>query len=228
MLIILKITCRMHHIGLSWASKIMELTLQQFKSMLELALTNIKAKEQEFSELDAIAGDGDHGTAIVAAMNVLVEQAQTGSDFCSMLNDMGMAVMMQVSGSTSTLLGAFVLGMGDNVSGDRLDVDAMKRMFIGGLDGVQEQTKARVGDKTIMDALIPAVEAIANSTSSDIKTILNEGAQAAQAGALTTVKMKANFGRARNLGDLSIGHPDAGATSWALIFSSFAQGYTIQ
>ena len=203
----------------------MELSLQQFQAMLALAFDNIKAREDEFSKLDAIAGDGDHGTAIVTAMNVLVEESKTAVDFPSMFSDMGMGVMMQTSGSTSTLLGAFFMGMGEDISGASLDVESVKKMFAGGLKGVQEQTKAKVGDKTIMDALIPAVEAIVNSNSTDIKVILTAGAEAAMAGLEATIDMKANFGRARNLGDRSIGYPDAGATSWASMFVSFAEGY---
>ena len=203
----------------------MELSLQQFQAMLALAFDNIKAREDEFSKLDAIAGDGDHGTAIGTAMNVLVEESKTAVDFPSMFSDMGMGVMMQTSGSTSTLLGAFFMGMGEDISGASLDVESVKKMFDGGLKGVQEQTKAKVGDKTMMDALIPAVEAIVKSESPDIKVVLTAGAEAAMAGLEATIDMKANFGRARNLGDRSIGYPDAGATSWASMFVSFAEGY---
>lgn len=96
-------------------------------------------------------------------------------------------------------------------------------MFRGGLTGVQEQTKAKPGDKTMMDALVPAVEAIEACESDDVKTLLKAGAEAALKGAEATVDMKANFGRARNLGKRSIGFADAGATSWACLFQSFAR-----
>ena len=206
----------------------MNLTLEQFKQMLELAFSKIKAREDEYSKLDAIAGDGDHGTAIVSAMTVLVNESKSATDFPTMLEDMGMGVMTQTSGSTSTLLGALFMGMGEGVEGQGvcLDITAIKAMFAAGLAGVQEQTKAKVGDKTMMDALIPAVEAIQNSDSSDVKVILTDAAIAANAGKVATVEMKANFGRARNLGDRSIGYADAGATSWAQLFESFAEGYT--
>ena len=92
------------------------LTLADFKSMFDGALAAIKAREAEFSQLDAVLGDGDHGQAIVTAMSVVVEKAQTGAGFKSMLGDMGMEVLMQVSGSTSTLLGALLLGMSDGVA----------------------------------------------------------------------------------------------------------------
>ena len=79
------------------------LTINDFKAMLECALKNIREREEEFSRLDAVIGDGDHGQAIVTAMSAIVETARKGTEFKSMLNDMGFDVMLQVSGSTSTL-----------------------------------------------------------------------------------------------------------------------------
>ncbi len=206
----------------------MNLTIENFKAMMNLALANIKAREEEFSKLDAIAGDGDHGTAIVTALSIIAADAQEGTEFPAMLNDMGMGVMMKTSGSTSTLLGALFMGMGEALEPlqvtDEVNAAQLKAMFRGGLTGVQEQTKAKPGDKTMMDALVPAVEAIEACESDDVKTLLKAGAEAALKGAEATVDMKANFGRARNLGERSIGFADAGATSWACLFQSFAEG----
>lgn len=195
---------------------------------MNLALANIKAREEEFSKLDAIAGDGDHGTAVVTALTIIAADAQEGTEFPAMLNDMGMGVMMKTSGSTSTLLGALFMGMGEALEPlqvtNEVNAAQLKVMFRGGLTGVQEQTKAKPGDKTMMDALVPAVEAIETCESDDVKTLLKAGAEAALKGAEATVNMKANFGRARNLGERSIGFADAGATSWACLFQSFAEG----
>lgn len=200
-----------------------QLTIEAFKAMLDNALKHIKEREDEFSKLDAVIGDGDHGTAIVTALSAVHRIAQNGTEFKSMLGDMGMGVMLEVSGSTSTLLGAFFLGMSDHVAGTELEAPAVKAMFAGGLANVQQQTKAKKGDKTMMDALIPAVEAIQACESDDIKEILEAGAKAALAGAEATVQMKANFGRARNYGERSIGFADSGATSWSCMLASFAE-----
>ena len=200
-----------------------QLTIDNFKTMLTTALAYIKAREDEFSKLDAVIGDGDHGQAIVTAMSAIVATAEKGTEFKTMLNDMGFDVMLQVSGSTSTLLGAFFLGMSDHVSGPQLDAAAVKALFAGGLTNVQKQTKAQKGDKTMMDALIPAVEAIQNCPSDDIKDLINAGAEAALAGAQSTIELKANFGRARNYGERSIGYMDSGAASWSCMFASFSE-----
>lgn len=200
-----------------------QLTIEAFKAMLDNALKQIKAREDEFSKLDAVIGDGDHGTAIVTALSAIHRIAQNGTEFKAMLGDMGMGVMLEVSGSTSTLLGAFFLGMSDHAAGTELDAAGVKAMFAGGLANVRQQTKAQRGDKTMMDALIPAVEAIEASTSDDIKEILTAGATAALKGAEDTIPMKANFGRARNYGERSIGYADSGATSWSCMFAAFAE-----
>ena len=199
------------------------LSIDIFKAMMRNALMHVKLREDEFSKLDAVIGDGDHGTAIVTALSCVMEPLEKGTEFESMLNDMGFAVMLQTSGSTSTLLGAFFLGMSDYSAGTSLDADAMKAMFAGGLENVRKQTKAQKGDKTMMDALIPAVEAMQASTSQDIKELLVAAAEAALQGAQSTVQMKANFGRARNYGEQSIGYADSGATSWSCMFASFAE-----
>lgn len=214
----------MHLIGQHLENKNMQyLTIEDFKTMLSVALKNIKAREDEFSRLDAVIGDGDHGQAIVTAMSVIVETAQKGTEFKTMLDDIVFTIMLQVSGSTSTLLGAFFLGMSDHASGSELDAASVKTMFAGGLANVQKQTKAQKGDKTMMDTLIPAVEAIQTCTSDDIKDIMNAGAKAALEGAESTLDMKANFGRARNYGERSIGYIDSGAASWSCMFASFAE-----
>lgn len=199
------------------------LTIDDFKAMLHRALAAVKIREDEFSRLDAVIGDGDHGTAIVAALSAAVKAAENGTEFKAMLNDMGFGVMLETSGSTSTLLGAFFLGMSDSVSSDRLSAADVKTLFAGGLANVSKQTQARVGDKTMMDALIPAVEAMQTATTGDVKELLTIAAVAARKGAEATVSLKANYGRARNYGERSIGYMDSGAASWSALFGAFVE-----
>lgn len=203
--------------------KMESLSIDQFRAMLKNALAAIREKSDYFSQLDAATGDGDHGTAIVSALDAAVEAAGGASDFSTMFNEIGFGIMLNTSGSTSTLLGGFFLGMADGPSGSEIDVTQLKTVFRLALEGVAKNTKAKVGDKTIMDALIPAVDAIEGCDSEDIKELLSLGAKAALAGAEATVKMKANFGRARNYGERSIGIADAGASSWALMLDAFSK-----
>jgi dihydroxyacetone kinase-like protein len=199
------------------------LSIDQFRAMLDAALTAIREKESWFSQLDAITGDGDHGTAIVGALNAAIAASKAAKDFNTMFNDIGFGIMLNTSGSTSTLMGGFFLGMADGISGTEAGPDQVKNMFRSGLAGVAKNTRASVGDKTMMDALIPAVEAITGCESGDIKEILTAGANAASLGAEATTAMKANFGRARNYGERSVGTMDAGAASWATLFEAFSR-----
>ena len=200
-----------------------KLTIQEFILMWKFALTKVGERADEFSRLDALTGDGDHGTAILQALTSAVDVAERGTEFKTMLNEMGFNVMMQTSGSTSTLIGGFLLGMSDNSEGSELNGEQVRKMFKGGLEGVQKQTLAKKGDKTMMDTLIPAVEAMLESGTDDLRQLFSLAAEAAQQGANSTIGMRANFGRARNYGERSIGYADAGALSWACMFAAFNQ-----
>lgn len=199
-----------------------ELSINQFRTMWQNALADIKAGADEFSRLDAITGDGDHGEAIVTAMSVINEECENGDTFKAILNNMAFGVMLKTSGSTSSLLGALLLGMSDAApDSGQADGNAIKAMFKSGLESVQKSTKAAPGDKTMMDALVPAVTAIDKASADNIVEMLRCGAEAATEGAEKTIMMRANFGRARNLGDKSIGSKDCGAASWSTLFVAF-------
>lgn len=198
------------------------LTLKDIQTMFAAALTAVNEAKDELSSLDAATGDGDHGTAICQALTAISHSANQGTALKQALNDMGFAAMMESCGSTSTLIGALLLGMSDGVEGEELSPSEVATMFNAGLANLHQQTKANIGDKTMMDALIPAVTAIETNQESDLTTMFSAAAKAAADGRDATTEMVAKFGRARNLGDRVIGHTDAGATSIALIFQAFA------
>ena len=130
-------------------------------------------------------------------------------------------------GATGPLYGSLFGGMAEAVQGKTvLDGKDLAAMFEGGLEALQQQTAARVGDKTMMDALIPAVLALraAAEQEKNIRTMLEEAAAAALAGAEATKKIPARFGRAKFQGERTIGHPDPGSVSMALIFQGFVNG----
>ncbi len=201
------------------------ITIVDFQRMVAAAYETISARAEEFSKLDAVLGDGDHGEAITAALKVVQIESLKSKDFKTILGDMGFGVMLQTSGSTSTLLGGFLLGMADTFEDNVVEIDAeqLKKMFKGAIEGVQKNTKAQPGDKTIIDAIVPAAQAIEYTTTTDCKEIITFAAVAALEGAEKTRAMKANFGRARNLGDKSVGPMDAGALSWATMIDAFAK-----
>ena len=196
--------------------------------MLRAAATKINASVDLLSKLDSFAGDGDHGTTMKRAMGA-IEKAIVDSparDLKGLLTDVGWAVLGVDGGSTGPLLGTFFTGMAD-AAGERasLDAAAAAEVFEAGLAGLRKQTKAQVGDKTMIDALVPAVEALraAAGAGDGVAVAMAKAAEAAERGAASTTDLQAKFGRARNLGERSKGSPDPGATSASLIFRGFAE-----
>jgi dihydroxyacetone kinase-like protein len=198
------------------------MTLEKFKAVWQKAEKEIAAHAEEYSALDAAAGgDGDHGEAIVAATKALAKAE--GEDYKSLLSSMVERLETDVSGSTSSLYGALFEGMADFVDAGvtELDAQAIADMFAAGLEELSFATKAKVGDKTFMDALIPAIEALKNTASQGEEAMFAAAAAAAKAGSDATAQMQAKFGRARNLGERSIGPIDAGSASNAAIWACF-------
>ena len=197
--------------------------------MIRSAADLIRANRDDLSKLDSAIGDGDHGMTIARAMGI-AEKVIAESDkkeLKGLLKDVGWGVMGVDGGATGPLLGSFLMGLGNGIDElETIDCPMLAAMFEAGLAAVRRQSKAQIGDKTMMDALLPAVEAIrqAADEAKSIKEALREAAEAAEKGAASTKEFQARFGRAKNLGDRTIGHQDPGATSMALIFLGFFEG----
>jgi dihydroxyacetone kinase-like protein len=202
----------------------MKFTKSLFRQMLEAALVSIETNLALLNQLDSATGDGDHGTAILAAMKAAVASIGKDGTFSSTLEAVGFDVMSSTNGSTSTLTGLFYTGMSGAVSSEELDLAETISAFEAGLANVQTMTQARIGDKTLMDALIPAIDAMSRlkGTEMPLPKIFQAAAAAAQTGADSTKELAAKHGRARNLGERSRGHLDAGAASTALIYAAYA------
>ena len=199
------------------------MTLEQFKAVWVRAAEKTAAREKDYSALDAAAGgDGDHGEAIVAATRALAKAE--GADFKSLLSDMVSHLETDVSGSTSSLYGSLFEGMADSAEAGKTELSAqeMADLFAAGLEELSFATSAKVGDKTFMDALIPAIEALGAHAAEGEAAMFAAAAAAAKAGSDATAQMQAKFGRAKNLGERSIGPIDAGSASNADIWSCFA------
>ena len=200
------------------------MTLEQFRQVWTKAAAKTAAREKDYAALDAAAGgDGDHGEAIVAATKALA--AAEGNDFKSLLESMVAHLESDVSGSTSSLYGTLFEGMADAVDAGKTELSApeLADLFAAGLEELGFATKAKVGDKTFMDALIPAVEALKAHAAEGEAAMFAAAAAAAKAGSEATAQMQAKFGRAKNLGARSIGPIDAGSASNADIWLCFAE-----
>lgn len=199
----------------------------QVCQMLQSAVGQIRANHEMLSQLDAAVGDGDHGTTILRTMDAVakVVAESDGTDLKALLAKIAWAVMDCDGGSTGPLLGSLFMGMGDALTGQAdLDCAAVVAMFEAGIRKLARQSRAVVGDKTMMDAFLPALDAMqAAAPSGDIRTVLQQAAAAAAAGAEATKGFRAKFGRARNLGDRVIGHVDPGAVSASLILKGCSE-----
>ena len=197
----------------------------ELAARLQHACACVTAAEDTLTQIDSKFGDADHGltmTKIAGAISQAVEEAE--GDIQSMLDDAAMAVMVLNGGSAVPLWNTWLDGMQEAApAGEDIDVAGLQAMFAQGFAALDDISGAKVGDKTMMDALIPASQAIAAYTGSDEAELFTLAARAAE-GAEATRQFTAKFGRAKSYGEQTIGTPDAGATSMSLFFQGLAQG----
>ena len=202
---------------------------KQVIDMILSAVEKIRENHETLSKLDSATGDGDHGTTMLRSVKAVEDtiNAETDADLKDLLYKIGWGIMSADGGSTGPLLGSFFMGMSEGVGeSPTLDSSAIAEMIIAGAEKMHKQSRAQVGDKTMMDALLPAVDALKSADKdADIAEILKQAAQAASDGSDATVDMKAKFGRARNLGDRVIGHKDPGSVSISLMFQGFCDSF---
>ena len=183
------------------------------------------AAEAELTEIDSKFGDADHGltmTKIAGAISAAVDDAEGGIQ--TMLDDAAMAVMSLNGGSAVPLWNTWLDGMQEDAPDeDEIDVAGIQAIFAKAFEEIDDMSGAKVGDKTMMDALIPASEAIAAYESSDENELFAAAAQAAAQGAENSKNFVSKFGRAKSYGTQTIGTPDAGATSMSYFFQGLAQ-----
>jgi dihydroxyacetone kinase-like protein len=205
------------------------ITKDDFGRMIAEAAAQIRAHHVTLSELDCASGDGDHGATMLRAVERLEQAFAPASmqDMRTSLKQAGWSVLGVDGGASSSLLGVFFSGMANASACDPpFDAKDLAAIFEAGLAAVQRQTKAQPGDKTMMDALVPAIwamRAAADNGKSAIDT-LRDAAEAARAGAEATRNLTARHGRAKFLGEKTRGHVDPGAASMSLLFEGFYSG----
>ena len=181
------------------------------------------------SEIDSRFGDGDHGVTI-GKIAGLIEKSLDGwddDDVETFLEDLGDNTMEIGGGSAGPLYGTMIGGLSGPLEGNKpIDAGTLKEMFTECLSAMEDITNAGVGDKTMMDALIPAVEAAqaCDAADDDAAAVFAAAAEGAEAGARASEGFASKFGRARSYGDATIGTPDAGAVSTSLFLRGLATG----
>lgn len=201
------------------------MTKDDLAARLKHACEAVAAAEQELTEIDSRFGDADHGltmSKIAGAVSAAVDQAEGGIQ--AMLDGAACAVMTLNGGSAVPLWNTWLDGMQEAApAGGDIDVPGLQAVFARGLEELGGMSGARVGDKTMMDALIPASEAIAAYEGADEGGLFAAAAQAAMEGAQATRQFVSKFGRAKSYGEKTIGTPDAGAMSMAYFFQGLAR-----
>jgi dihydroxyacetone kinase-like protein len=179
---------------------------------------------EELVALDTAIGDGDHGTNMNRGMTKALEKLEAAeqADPGTVLKTVAMALVSSVGGAAGPLYGTLFLQMGNATAGQaEIGLPAYAAAWRKGLEGVQARGKAVAEDKTMVDALIPAVAAL--EAASDLDGGLRAAAQAAEEGMKATTPLVARKGRASYLGERSAGHQDPGATSTYYLFKSAAE-----
>jgi len=186
----------------------------------------LEAAKDRLTELDAAVGDGDLGITMTRGSQAIREGLGTEPDLGRILIKAGMDFGNSAPSTMGALLGTALMRAGKAVQGQtNATSQDVLRMVTAAEEGIRERGKAQPGDKTMLDALVPAREALEHALArgSNLSEAVQSAAAAARRGMLATINMEASMGRARWLGGRTIGHQDPGATVVAFIFASLAR-----
>ncbi len=203
----------------------MSISASDVRAWIARYAEDVASRRAELVKLDTAIGDGDHGTNMDRGMRKAVEKLDgvEGEDIGALLKAVGMALVSSVGGAAGPLYGTLFLQMGTASGGrEELDLAGWADALEAGVKGVQARGKAEPGDKTMIDALLPAVAALreAEQDGAALGDALRRSASAAEEGMRATIPLEARKGRASYLGPRSAGHQDPGATSSYLLLSA--------
>ena len=204
-----------------------KLEAEDARNMLIYIADKIIAAKPYLTEVDSAIGDGDHGIGMAGGMQKAKKkllQMKGETNVYKLFETAGYAMLMSMGGASGVIFGSLYLagakGMDPAPALYGRDLAVMERKS---LQAIQERGKAEVGDKTMVDALAPAVEAMEANADKELLTLLQAAEEAARQGMEDTKKYVAKFGRAKSLMERAIGHQDAGATSVYLIFQGMRE-----
>ncbi len=204
-----------------------ELCGEDVRNMLLYIADKIIAKKPYLTEIDSAIGDGDHGIGMAGGMRkvkkkLLAMQGET--DVYKLFEAAGTEMLMSMGGASGVIFGSLYLaGAKGTKAQDFLKAEDLARMERRSLEAIQERGKAVKGDKTMVDALLPAVEALEKNKEETLLQALQAAETAALQGVEDTKGYMAKFGRAKSLLERAVGHQDAGATSVWLIFQGMRE-----
>lgn len=195
--------------------------------MLIYVADRIIENKPYLTEIDSAIGDGDHGIGMAGGMQKAKAKLEAQESFDSVYDIFAMAgkaMLMSMGGASGVIFGSLYLAGAKGMEpGTELTAEDLAAMERKSLEAIKERGKASVGDKTMVDALEPAVEAMEAASHKGLLEMLKEAEKAAYQGVENTKGQLAKYGRAKSLLERAIGHQDAGATSVAIIFRSMRE-----
>ncbi|GAA0738597.1 dihydroxyacetone kinase subunit DhaL [Clostridium oceanicum] len=191
----------------------------------------IEENEKFLSELDGAIGDGDHGFNMNKGFKAVIEKIDSieDKDIGKLLKTVGMTLVTNVGGASGPLYGTAFMYSGKKLAGkEELNIEDLVVILEESLNGIKVRGKAETGEKTMVDSISPALDALKESLNNglDSKEAMKNVVDAAQKGVEYTKDIIATKGRASYLGERSIGHQDPGATSSYLILKSIYETIT--
>ena len=203
-------------------------TKEQVVRWLEAVAAVLDENKAYLTQLDSAIGDADHGTNMDRGFKKVMEKLPTvaDKDIGNILKTVGMTLISSVGGASGPLYGTFYMrgGMAADAK-EELGAEDLVNLLQGAVDGIIQRGRAHLGDKTMIDALVPALEALKASVAAgkDASEALADAVAAAEQGMKDTIPLQARKGRASYLGERSIGHQDPGATSSYLILNALLE-----
>src|SRR5690242_3774718 len=190
----------------------------------------INENAQALTDLDAAIGDADHGINMDRGMTAVLTALDDAApaDMSALCKQVGMTLVKSVGGASGPLYGTFFLRMAGALGADeRVDAATFAKALRAGVEGVVQRGRAEAGDKTMFDALAPALDALdaALASGEGLAVALADATVAAENGRDATESMVARKGRASYLGQRSVGHVDPGATSAAMLIAAVASAF---
>ena len=198
------------------------LSVNDCKQMLMFVADKIIEQKPYLTKIDAAIGDGDHGIGMEGGLKkakAQIEQLEDTDNAYQIFKTTGNAMIRSMGGASGVIFGTMFTA-GAKSTANELGTQELAELFAQGLEAVKQRGKASVGDKTMVDALEPAVIAMKDHLGESLKDMLKAAEHAALQGVENTKDLVAKFGRAKSLMERAVGHQDAGATSVWIIFSA--------
>tara|TARA_R110002049_G_scaffold160777_1_gene325807 strand:+ start:441 stop:1073 length:633 start_codon:yes stop_codon:yes gene_type:complete len=204
----------------------MSLLANQVSSFIEAIIQTINENADEVTELDRVIGDGDHVVNLQRGLDALekISDELSKLEWSAALMKIGMTLMSTMGGASGSLFGTLFISMAKAAKGKTLDFNTFSQVFNQGVEAVKLRGKADLGEKTMLDTLVPVANTLITDATNNValQKALDNAKNAAIDGMQSTKEMVATKGRASFLGERAIGHIDAGARTSQLMICTIA------